>query len=200
MLGLTSCFDLDKTPEGVLSTANPFNSVGEMRSYVDQFYQNAVRNQSFNTYATGGNIAEYDVYSDNMSGTVITRLNGALSIANASALSGYTNIRKVNFLINHADNCSDYYCCCNRLFALRFFYLSNGIFVTRNHCLFCIVNSAFGQRFIGNYRRNSYYYTGGRPRQDVFSQFQYIAMQIVGVVVSHIEGVDQDEYACNQKH
>ena len=107
MLGLTSCFSLDKTPEGVLSTANPFNSVGEMRSYVDQFYLSAVRNQTFNTYATGGSIAEYDVYSDNMSGTVITRLNGALSIANASALSGYTNIRKVNFLINHADNCSD---------------------------------------------------------------------------------------------
>ena len=107
MLALTSCFSLDKMPEGVLSTANPFNSVGEMRSYADQFYLSAVRNQTFNTYATGGSIAEYDVYSDNMSGTVITRLNGALSIANAAALSGYTNIRKVNFLINNSDNCAD---------------------------------------------------------------------------------------------
>ena len=107
MLGLTSCFSLDKKPEGVLSTANPFNSVGEMRSYVDQFYLSAVRNQTFNTYATGGSIAEYDVYSDNMTGTVITRLNGALSIANASSLGGYTNIRRVNFLINNCDNCAE---------------------------------------------------------------------------------------------
>ena len=36
---LTSCFDLDKMPEGVLSTAQPFNSTGEMRNYLDQFYQ-----------------------------------------------------------------------------------------------------------------------------------------------------------------
>ena len=107
MLGLTSCFDLDKTPEGVLSTANPFNSVGEMRSYVDQFYQNAVRNQSFNTYATGGNIAEYDVYSDNMSGTIVARINGDLTVSNASALSGYQDIRKVNFLINNSGNCAE---------------------------------------------------------------------------------------------
>lgn len=107
MLGLTSCFSLDKKPEGVLSTANAFNGVGEMRSYVDQFYLSAVRNQTFNTYATGGSIAEYDVYSDNMTGTVITRLNGALSIANASSLGGYTNIRRVNFLINNCDNCAE---------------------------------------------------------------------------------------------
>ena len=37
--GLTSCFDMDKMPEGVLSTAQPFSSTGEMRNYLDQFYQ-----------------------------------------------------------------------------------------------------------------------------------------------------------------
>ena len=109
MLGLTSCFDLDKMPEGVLSTTNPFNSVGEMRSYVDQFYNNGVRTQSFNAGATGGNIAEYDTRSDNMSGgSPVTRINGDLTISNASALSGYVNVRKTNFLINNCENCADY--------------------------------------------------------------------------------------------
>ena len=39
MLGLTGCYDLDKMPEGVLSTTIPFASTGEMRNYLDQFYQ-----------------------------------------------------------------------------------------------------------------------------------------------------------------
>ena len=110
MLGLTSCFSLDKKPEGVLSTGNPFNSIGEMRSYVDQFYLSAVRSQTFNTNATGGSIAEYDVYSDNMTGgNVVARLNGDLTLGNASNLSGsYTNIRRVNFIINNCGNCADY--------------------------------------------------------------------------------------------
>ena len=38
-LSLTSCFDMDKMPEGVLSTVQPFSSTGEMRNYLDQFYQ-----------------------------------------------------------------------------------------------------------------------------------------------------------------
>ena len=37
MLGLTGCYDLDKMPEGVLSTTIPFASTGEMRNYLDQF-------------------------------------------------------------------------------------------------------------------------------------------------------------------
>ncbi len=32
---LTSCFDMDKMPEGVLSTAQPFSSTGVMRNYLD---------------------------------------------------------------------------------------------------------------------------------------------------------------------
>ena len=31
-LGLTACYDLDKMPEGVLSTAEPFRSTGEIRN------------------------------------------------------------------------------------------------------------------------------------------------------------------------
>ena len=30
---------MDKMPEGVLSTAQPFSSTGEMRNYLDMFYQ-----------------------------------------------------------------------------------------------------------------------------------------------------------------
>ena len=36
---------LDKMPEGVLSTTIPFASTGEMRNYLDQFYQ--ARKQTF---------------------------------------------------------------------------------------------------------------------------------------------------------
>ena len=31
----TACYDLDKMPEGVLSTAEPFRSTGEIRNYID---------------------------------------------------------------------------------------------------------------------------------------------------------------------
>ena len=40
--GLSSCFNLDLTPEGVLSTADPFTTTGEMRNYINQFYESAV--------------------------------------------------------------------------------------------------------------------------------------------------------------
>ena len=30
----TACYDLDKMPEGVLSTAEPFRSTGEIRNYI----------------------------------------------------------------------------------------------------------------------------------------------------------------------
>ena len=32
---LTGCFNLDKSPEGVISTDRPFSSLGEMQSYMD---------------------------------------------------------------------------------------------------------------------------------------------------------------------
>ena len=45
---LSSCFDLDKSPEGVLSTVNPFTSLGEMNGYLDQFYETGVKVQEVN--------------------------------------------------------------------------------------------------------------------------------------------------------
>ena len=35
----TACYDLDKMPEGVLSTAEPFRSTGEIRNYIDRYYE-----------------------------------------------------------------------------------------------------------------------------------------------------------------
>jgi len=106
-LCLSSCFSLDKEPEGVLSTARPFVTTGEMKNYVDMFYNgNGVRYQSF---ATGGGsgIAGYDTYSDNMAAsTPVTRIAGLLSVGNATTLSLYTDIRNVNFFLNNLDNCS----------------------------------------------------------------------------------------------
>ena len=107
MLGLNACYDLDKEPEGVLSTATPFTSTGEMRNYLDQFYESAVRGQGF-AAGGGSGIAGDDVNSDNMaSSSVNTRLAGETALSSASALGGYTNIRNINFFLNNLDNCTE---------------------------------------------------------------------------------------------
>ena len=118
---LTSCFDMDKMPEGVLSTAQPFSSTGEMRNYLDQFYQtgnpkygddkikvnfgDGLRVQDFGA-GGGSGIAGYDTNSDNMSGgAVSTRLAGETTLSGASKLTNYTAIRNLNFLLCNLDNC-----------------------------------------------------------------------------------------------
>ncbi len=106
-LCLTACYDLDKLPEGELSTADPFNSVGEIRNYLDQFYETGVRAQSFD--AGGGQyIAGYDTHSDNMSSSSASnRLDGKTALSNAGKLTNYTYIRNVNFLICNIANCKE---------------------------------------------------------------------------------------------
>ena len=123
-LSLTACFDLDKAPEGVLSTSEPFMSAGEIRNYIDQFYQtgdpkyydsnnngvyfgDGLRAQGFD--AGGGQyIAGADTYSDNMSSSAVnTRLAGELSLSSATALTNYTAIRNINYLLTNADACPD---------------------------------------------------------------------------------------------
>ena len=107
MFGLNACYDLDKEPEGVLSTATPFTSTGEMRNYLDQFYETAVRGQGF-AAGGGAGIAGNDVNSDNMAASSVnTRLAGETSLSSASALSDYTRIRNVNFFLNNLDNCTE---------------------------------------------------------------------------------------------
>lgn len=122
IVGLTACYDLDKMPEGVLATTTPFTSTGEMRNYLDQFYQvgtkysygnttisygDGLRAQGFD--AGGGQyIAGYDTYSDNMAANQVnTRLAGELSVSRASKLNNYRAIRNLNFLLCNRDNCSE---------------------------------------------------------------------------------------------
>ena len=105
-LSLSSCFDLNKEPEGVLSTVKPFTGVGEITSYLDQFYETGVRGQGFDWRIMY--IASGDLMSDNMSSSAInTRLNGDLTLANANKLDAYTQIRNVNFLLNNLGNCDE---------------------------------------------------------------------------------------------
>ena len=52
--GLAGCYDLDKMPEGVLSTAEPFQSVGEIRNYVDRYYESGLIGQGFMAGGGGG--------------------------------------------------------------------------------------------------------------------------------------------------
>ena len=104
MFGLTACFDLNKTPEGVLSTTGAFTSIGEIQNYVNQFYESAVR---INEMSAGGGsgICGTDINSDNLaSNAAVTRINGGLAKSNASALSTYNNIRNVNFFLCNLNN------------------------------------------------------------------------------------------------
>ena len=106
MFCLTGCYDLNKSPEGVMSNVGAFSTIGEMNSYLDQFYQTACFNQGFDW--NGNFIASGDLASDNMSGaSVNTRLNGALTMSSATKLTNYTYIRNVNFFLNNLNNCKE---------------------------------------------------------------------------------------------
>lgn len=136
---LSGCFDLDKMPEGVLSTAEPFNSTGEMRNYLDQFYQtgdpkyaqikfgNGLRAQGFSA-GGGSDIAGYDTHSDNMaSSAVSTRLAGETTLSGAEKLTNYTAIRSLNFLLCNLGNSaeagtSDYNQCVGEAYYFRAWY------------------------------------------------------------------------------
>lgn len=104
---LSSCFDLNKMPEGELSSAVAFQSTAEINKYLNQFYESAPRGQSFLVGDPSG-IAFGDLDSDNLIGNVInTRLAGELSQNNAVKLTNYTKIRNLNFLINNLGNCKE---------------------------------------------------------------------------------------------
>lgn len=117
MFSMTACYDLNKMPEGVLSTTLPFTSTGEMKNYLNQFYQtgdpkydkikfgDGLRTQGFDA-GGGKHIAGYDVHSDNMAASsVSTRLAGETSLNNASELNNYTAIRNLNYMLCNLDNC-----------------------------------------------------------------------------------------------
>lgn len=107
LIGMTGCFELDRYPEGVLSTADPFKTTGEIEKYIYQFYETGVRSQALGA-GGGGGITGSDTNSDNLAGSaVVLRTDGGLSLANATSLSQYTSIRNVNFLLNNLDNYPD---------------------------------------------------------------------------------------------
>ena len=107
IFGLTSCSDLDKLPEGVLSTSTAFSSTAEITKYLNQFYETGVRTQSQNVGNASG-IAFGDMASDNMISNVIDdRLAGETALSDATKLTNYTYIRNVNFLINNFGNCKE---------------------------------------------------------------------------------------------
>lgn len=106
MFGMTGCFDLDKTPEAVLSTSTAFKSTSEIQKYLNQFYESAYRGHPMVTESSG--IGRGDDASDNMIPNAInTRLAGMTSLSNASQLGQYNYIRNVNFLILNLDNCKE---------------------------------------------------------------------------------------------
>ena len=104
---LTSCFNLDRNPEGVLSTANPFTTAGEIQNYVNQFYETGLRFQGMS--AGGGSaICGTDINSDNLAASSpVTRINGGLSAGSAVELTEYTYIRNVNYLLANLGNYPD---------------------------------------------------------------------------------------------
>ena len=104
LFGLTGCFDLEKFPEGQLSTVNALSSNAEMEKYLNQFYESAVKGQPGNV-ANASGIAFGDQQSDNMVNAAPTnRLAGLVTLSNASRLSDYNNIRNLNFMIANFDN------------------------------------------------------------------------------------------------
>ena len=104
---LTGCYDLNKIPEGALSTSTAFGSSSEIEKYLNQFYESGLRKQSGGVGSASG-IAFGDMNSDNMISNVIdTRLAGELSLSGAKKLENYEKIRNLNFLINNMDNSHD---------------------------------------------------------------------------------------------
>lgn len=105
--GLSSCFDLNKEPEGTLSTTKPFASTGEMQNYLNMFYESGLRTQGFSA-GGGAGIAGDDVMSDNMTSSAVnTRLDGRFSLSNAASLTTYVHIRDVNYLLTNLENTTE---------------------------------------------------------------------------------------------
>lgn len=102
LIALTGCNKdfLNKEPLDTLSTDNSLATTNELRLFVNQFYVGSFPGQPGGIGGAG--IAFNDAGTDNMTfSSVNTRLNGNLSISNASALSGYSTIRSVNYFLEN---------------------------------------------------------------------------------------------------
>lgn len=93
---------LNREPLDQLSTSGSLASTNELRLYINQFYQTLPNHPS----TTGGNgIAFDDAKTDNMIFTnVDSRLNGQLTVSNATSISEYTQIRSLNFFLKQSAN------------------------------------------------------------------------------------------------
>lgn len=100
-----SCNDgfLDKDPLDSLTTARPFQTTAEVEKYLNQFYESAFEGHPGGVAGSG--IAFNDQIGDNLAGsTPVSRIAGTLSLANASSLGQYTQIRSVNYLLENKSN------------------------------------------------------------------------------------------------
>ena len=123
---LTSCYDLDKYPEGKLSSVGAFSTIKEIEKYLNQFYETGVKKQP-GYVGTAEGIAFTDLNSDNLLSNVIdTRLAGETALSAAVDLDNYTYIRNVNFLINNLGNCKEtgakFYQCVGEAYYFRAWY------------------------------------------------------------------------------
>ncbi|MGJ1436033.1 RagB/SusD family nutrient uptake outer membrane protein [Sphingobacterium siyangense] len=93
---------LNRDPLDQLSTSGSLASTNELRLYINQFYQSLPNHPS----TTGGNgIAFEDAKTDNMIFTnVDNRLNGQLTVSNATSINEYTQIRSINFFLKQSTN------------------------------------------------------------------------------------------------
>lgn len=89
---------LHRDPLDVLSTAGNLASTNELRLYMNQFYEALpVHPDALNNF--------YDTDSDNMQPTSIsTRINGTLSLSNASRITEYTSVRALNYFLANYRN------------------------------------------------------------------------------------------------
>lgn len=94
---------LDLVPQGQLTSANALSSVFELKSYMNQFYENTFIGQPGSQNAPG--IAYDDQNSDNMlAPSPPDLINGTRALSSADALSEYSKIRSVNFVFENMDN------------------------------------------------------------------------------------------------
>ena len=117
-MGLASCFDMNQEPQGELASSEAFSTTSEITMYLNMFYQgsvpvsgggnvgnSAIKMQSsrMDDGIAFGDVASDNLYSENFN----TRLDGALTLGNASVMNDYKPIRNVNFLLQNINRCQD---------------------------------------------------------------------------------------------
>ena len=96
---------LDRQPLDTLSTDNSLATTNELRLFMNQFYVGSFPGQPGGVGGAG--IAFNDAGTDNMTfSSVNNRMNGTLALSNASALSGYSTIRSLNYFLENYHHAS----------------------------------------------------------------------------------------------